>query len=41
MIFLFLQQFLSFLLDLIIMTGRSDRDKDLEILLLHKQLRIL
>ncbi len=41
MLFLFLQQLVSLLLDLIIMTARSDCDKDLEILLLRHQLRIL
>jgi putative transposase len=41
MIFLFLQHLVSFLLDLITVARRSDRDKDMEILLLRQQLRIL
>ena len=41
MIFVFLQHLLSLLFDVIIVTGQSDRDKDLEILLLRHQLRIL
>ncbi len=40
MLCLFLQQLVSWLLDLIIMTARSDRDNDLAILLLRHQLRI-
>ncbi len=41
MIFFVLQHFLSFLLDLSTVARRSDRDKDIEILLLRQQLRIL
>ncbi len=41
MIFLFLQHLLSFLLDLNTVARRSDRDKNMEILLLRQQLRIL
>ncbi len=41
MIFFVLQQLLSFLLDLSTVAHRTDRDKDLEILLLRQQLRIL
>ena len=41
MIFFFLQQLLSFLFDLRTVTRRSERDKDVEILLLRQQLRIL
>lgn len=36
MIFLFLQHLVSFLLDLITVACRSDRDKDMEILLLRQ-----
>jgi hypothetical protein len=38
MIFFLLQLVLSFLLDLITVVRRSNRDKDLEILLLRQQL---
>ncbi|CAA9225304.1 MAG: hypothetical protein AVDCRST_MAG93-629, partial [uncultured Chloroflexia bacterium] len=41
MIFYFLTQVLSLLLDLIWLRRRADRDKDVEILLLRQQLRIL
>ena len=41
MIFLVLQHILSFLLDLLTMASGAERDKDLEILLLRQQLRIL
>ncbi len=41
MIFFLVHLIVSFLLDLITVTRRSDRDKDIEILLLRHQLRIL
>ena len=41
MIFLVLQHILSFLLGLLTMASGAERDKDLEILLLRQQLRIL
>ncbi len=41
MIFLLLAHAISWLLDLILLVGRSDHDKDVEILLLRQQLRIL
>ncbi len=41
MIFLLLAHAISLLLDLILLVGRSDHDKDVEIVLLRQQLRIL
>lgn len=41
MIFFFLAQVMALLLDLISLLGQSDHDKDIEILLLRQQLRIL
>lgn len=41
MIFFGLAQAVSAMLDLIALIGQSDRDKDIEILLLRQQLRIL
>ncbi len=41
MIFFFVAHTLSILLDLVWLAGRTDIDKDIEILLLRQQLRIL
>ena len=41
MIFLLLAHAISLLLDLIMVVGRSDHDKDVEIMLLRQQLRML
>ena len=41
MIFLLLAELISILFDFLTLIGRSDQDKDVEILLLRQQLRIL